>query len=750
MKKLTLLTLGLTAAVSTYAQQLNVPKDKQFEIITKNANNDGISKDEEQFTYAFKSLGKNAAGNNTFECKLVKAIMKDKGKTLLNTDSIHNTTLNSTSVLSPLAMLNKPFTIVVSPKGKVLSVDGVLPTLKAAIGQWNLQPEIEKQLIDNANGFRYTMQGLFFMFPEKSLAISPEWESKDSGIKFKLSSKSKNSIIVNSSKKDTNGYSIQNKYTIDPVTGLVQNAQSEIKYGKYPGGVSSAQKISNSITKTQTDTSWTNMAVKFSYWSTAIKNELGYDSVKIAAAFKANDQKFSKDRLYMVSKLGLIQQMRSETSYKRYDSLLLLTPNKYLEGTHHLFNKLGSALDKEGAAAAYDVSKYTYKTESFNEWLQNTLSQHFLSYDGAVNPLMSRSYELLEMFMNDKNPLYQQKAKPLYLWAITLKQPQNTALAIKNAAEYTKMSDAQMHDGNAGRYALLMYNILVKAKSQKEADTLLNHTIKKLEKYTTDVSNKNRYANQNILAHAWYLKYQAALGTDSTQALKYLAKAAGYSPKENKERVHISFYDRVFLNSKESYRDEYLNVLLKSGNEAEAMQVFAVHIDANPESLTEMRKVYKTRFPDKDFKSFMVNNVISNWKPAPDFKLKNIDGKEQSLGDFKDKWLVLDFWGTWCGPCKEELPGVNKFYLELAKGEHGNTNFLSIACRDEENRVKSFISANKYSIPVVMSDDKIELDYKITGYPSKILVSPEGKMLNVDFGKDWKKILKELNSIYTP
>ncbi|SMC96987.1 DUF6263 family protein [Pedobacter nyackensis] len=748
MKKITLLTLGLTAAVTTYAQQLNVPKNKQFEYITKNTHF-GTYKGEEQTTYAFKSLGKNASGNNVLECRLVKSIIKeDIGKSRLNTDSIHNTNLNNTSLLFPLAMLNKPFSVVVSPKGEVLSVDGIEPALKAAIAQWNLQPAIEKQLIDNANGFRYTMQGLFFLFPEKSLAISPEWENKDSGLKFKVGSKKNNSLIVNSSKKDTSGNSVQDKSAIDLVTGLKQTSQTEIKFGKMQGGVNGSQKISNSITKTKIDTSWINMRVKFSHWSTTIKNELGYDSVKIAAAFRANDQKFSKDQYYMVNKLSLIQQMRSETSYKIYDSLLLLTPNKYLEGTHHLFNKLGSALDKEGAASAYDVSKYTYKTESFNNWVQNSLAQYFLPYDDTANPLMAKSYELLELFMNDKDPLYREKIKPLYLWAMTEKQPQNTALVIKNAAEYTKMSDAQMHNGNAGRYALLMYNTLLKAKAQTEADSLLNYTIKKLEKYAADGSNPNRKAEQNILAHAWYLKYQTALATDSTKALKYLAKASAYSPKGETERAHISFYDRVFLKSKESYRDEYMNVLLKGGNTTEAMQLFAVQITANPESLAEMQKLYKTRFPNNDFKSFMVNNVINSWKTAPDFKLKNIDGKEQSLSDFKDKWLVLDFWGTWCGPCKEELPSVNKFYLELEEGKHGNTKFLSIACRDEENRVKTFINTNKYSIPVVMSDNKVEGDYKITGYPSKILVSPEGKMLNIDFGKDWKKVLKELNSIY--
>jgi thiol-disulfide isomerase/thioredoxin len=758
MKKLILLALGLTAATTTDAQLLNVPKNKQFEFVVKNAQH-GSFKSEEQFTYAFRSLGKNTAGNNVFECKLVKAILK-QGKEdlpLLNTDSIYNTTFNSTSVLFPLAILNERFSVTVSPKGKVLGVEGLQPVLKAAVSQWKLQPEIEKQLTDNAKGFISTIQGFFLQFPEQKIAVHPEWVDKDSGIKFKLAGNKSKSQVINSYKKDTSGYSIQGKYAFDPVTGLILNSQTETKYAekneaglteKYTGGGNSSQKISNNITKAQTDTSWVNMAVKFSYWSNALKNELGYDSLKVNIALKANEKKFGNDRYYMVSKLGMIQQMRTEHSYKVYDSLLLLTPNKYLEGTHHLSNKMYGALNKGGAKAAYDVSKYFYKTDLFNDWVQHTLAQDFLSDDDTPNPRMGKAYELLTLFMMDKDPLYQQKTKPLYLWAMAEQHQKNPVLLVKNAMEYTKMGDVQMHKGNGARYALLLYKLLLNAKTPTEADSLLNHIIKKLEKYTADPSNSSRYAEQNMLAYAWYLKYRATLGTDSSKAFQYLAKAADYSPKAKSEKAHSSFYDRVFLKSKESYRDEYMNALLKGGNETEAMQVFALHISVNPENLSEMQKLYKTRFPDKDFKSFMVNNVVSNWKTAPDFKLKKIDGKEQSLSDFKDKWLVIDFWGTWCGPCKEELPEVNKFYLELENGKHGNTNFLSIACSDKEEHVKAFISSNKYSIPVAMSDNKVERDYKISGYPSKILVSPEGKMLNIDFGKDWKKILKQLNSIY--
>lgn len=757
MKHLNALLLFLCMAHITSAQQLNIPKGKKFYYQT--SNNNKLMNDLETYSYSFFSKGKNAEGNTVLECSIVKALLKNQGITYFNTDSLRNTSFRSTAVFFPLAMLNQPFTVIVSPKGKVLKVEGVEQTLQNALDKWRLSPDISKNIVDNVKGnFGNTLQQMFFQFPEKDMQKSPEWENKDSGFSFKLNTNTPKSRIVSSTKKGEKDMLHRNKYALDPITGMIRNAAEQYSFTatsvtngdttSSKAEVLNTQKLLNNVMPVKNDPVWTEMAIMFSYWSRDLKSATGYDSAKVANAFKTYDQKFSTDRQYMLSKLGLIQQMRSKNSYKVYDSLLLLTPNKYLEGTHHLFNKLGEALDKKGPSAAYDVSKYVYKESSFNEWIQHSMSQSFLSYDNKPNPSAGRAYELLGLFMKDKDPLYQDKVKPLYLWVTAEREPQHKALAIKNAAEFIKMTDAQMHNGNGGRYALLLYGILAKAKAQTEADALLNHTIKKLEKYATDVKNPYRYAEQNMLAHAWYLKYQLTLSKDSTKALEYLGKAANYSPKTNNEKAHGSFYDRVFLKSKESYRQEYIDQLLKSGDEQQALKLIAVNINANPENLSEMQKVYKDRFPGKNFKSFFTQEVLASWNTAPDFKLKNIDGKEHSLTDYKNKWLVLDFWGTWCGPCKEELPSVNKFYTELAAGKHGDNNFLSIACRDQEDKVKAFVAQNKYSIPVAMSDDKIEYNYKITGYPSKILISPEGKMINIQFGKDWKAILKQLNAVY--
>ena len=493
------------------------------------------------------------------------------------------------------------------------------------------------------------------------------------------------------------------------------------------------------------------MAARFSYWSNYVKAESEADSMKVRQAIALYEKSFSDDPYFLVTKLNMIQRTRGRDNYKAYDDALMTTPNKALRGQDsHLHNKLGEALQREGATGAFDVSKYLYDKESFSSWLQQSFAQHYIyehQFDGREKVEKS-SDELLELFAREKNPVYQEKVRALYLWVKSKKELQNAQLQISTAKEILALNDRQMLEGNGGRYALLVYKQLMDLDQQNEARTLLDTTIGKLSRYTDNTHNKTRYENQNILAHAYYLKYLSASKEDSVAAMTLLAQAARYSPKNNNEKAYGSFYDRVFLKSRESYRQEYIDRLLSSGDEQQALNLIAVDINANPENLQEMQKIYTQRFPGKDFRAFFIKDVVGVWNNAPDFKLKNIDGKEHSLADFKDKWLILDFWGTWCGPCKEELPSVNQFYTELAAGQHGDNNFLSIACNDQEDKVKDFIAQHKYAIPVAMSDNQIERNYKITGYPSKILISPEGRMLNVQFGKDWKAILKALNTIY--
>ncbi len=755
-----ILSLSLYISSAVHAQQLNLPKGKKFHYLISRA--DKLSKDDDQFIYAFESLGKNTDGNIALKCILQKAVITNNGVKYLNTDSIRNTTFNSTAIFLPLAMLNKPFTVIVNPKGKVIKTEGLQETLKAALERWKLTPEISNSILVNAgSAFNQVLQPMFFEFPDQNFIKSPQWENKDSGLKFKFNA-SKGSRVITSTQTDAAGMKQKHRYDLNPNSGLIQNAAEIYNFSSKSvnndgdttvriGDVRLSQKLIAPAAIVKNDDLWVEMASRMSYWSNDLKTGAEYDSLKVKNVLNIYNEAFKDDPHFLVSKLSLTQQTRSNSNYQVYSDMLLTIPNKYLRGQDsHLHNKLGEALRKEGPQSAYEVSKYVYDKESFTSWLQQSFAQSFImehQFEGREQQ-EKNSNELLERFAADKNPIYINKTRALYLWVKAKQDKNNVKLQLQTAKSLNRMNDAQMLEGNGGRYSLLMYNQLLDAGKPLEADTLLNTAIVKLKRYAADSLSKTRYENQNLLAHAYYLKFLSVVRKDSTQALNYLSQAAQYSPKTGGEKAYGSFYDRVFLKSKESYRDEYIDHLLSNGNEAEALKLFALQVAVNPENMGEMQALYQRKFPNSDFKSFFISNIVGSWKSAPDFKLKNIDGKEHSLADYKNKWLVLDFWGTWCGPCKAELPEVNKFFVELAEGKHGDIKFLSVACYDTEPKVKSFIELNKYSIPVAMSDSKVERNYKISGYPSKILISPEGKMLQIQFGKDWKAILKQFNALY--
>ncbi len=282
----TLLTLLIAACTATaFSQQINVPKNKEFEIKSTNKNA-GPYKSDEEYVYAFKSLGKNAEGNSLFECKIVKVLIKDEnspGGVLLNTDSVRKTNFYSTAVLLPLAMLNQPFTVTVSPKGKVLGISDRAEYVKKRLGEWKIEQQYIDQTLGNADGdFASRLQNLFLELPDQKITVSSEWKSKNTDVPFKVTGSKGANMVINSNVTQKDGMVQNSKYLINTQTGLVESAMNTSKGPQidYTGTI----KLGNRLTRPQTDSAWVNMAAKMSYWSESLKRGTVYDSVKITSA----------------------------------------------------------------------------------------------------------------------------------------------------------------------------------------------------------------------------------------------------------------------------------------------------------------------------------------------------------------------------------------------------------------------------------------------------------------------------------
>lgn len=112
---------------------------------------------------------------------------------------------------------------------------------------------------------------------------------------------------------------------------------------------------------------------------------------------------------------------------------------------------------------------------------------------------------------------------------------------------------------------------------------------------------------------------------------------------------------------------------------------------------------------------------------APAFTLPDLTGRGVSLADFKGKVVVLDFWATWCPPCRKEIPDFISIQNEF--GARG-VQVIGIAL-DELPKVQAFARANGMNYPVLMGNDAITAQYGgIEGIPTTFIIDRKGKIVD--------------------
>ncbi len=116
---------------------------------------------------------------------------------------------------------------------------------------------------------------------------------------------------------------------------------------------------------------------------------------------------------------------------------------------------------------------------------------------------------------------------------------------------------------------------------------------------------------------------------------------------------------------------------------------------------------------------------------APDFTLTSLDGQKITLSSFKGKVVILDFWATWCPPCRAEIPGFVEIYN---KYKDAGLVIIGIAM-DSENKVRSFVKSNKVTYPVVLGNGQLANLYGgIEGIPTTFVIDKNGKIANMHVG----------------
>jgi cytochrome c biogenesis protein CcmG/thiol:disulfide interchange protein DsbE len=126
-------------------------------------------------------------------------------------------------------------------------------------------------------------------------------------------------------------------------------------------------------------------------------------------------------------------------------------------------------------------------------------------------------------------------------------------------------------------------------------------------------------------------------------------------------------------------------------------------------------------------KSYSNNgNELTKPVPAPDFTLPGIDGKPVKLSDYKGKVIILDFWATWCPPCKAEIPS----FIALADMFRDKGLVIIGAALDDESRVKAFAAQLKMNYPVCIANQDIASAYGgVRGIPTTFVIDKTGMIV---------------------
>lgn len=116
----------------------------------------------------------------------------------------------------------------------------------------------------------------------------------------------------------------------------------------------------------------------------------------------------------------------------------------------------------------------------------------------------------------------------------------------------------------------------------------------------------------------------------------------------------------------------------------------------------------------------------------PEFTLKDLEGNPKQLADFEAKVILVDFWGTWCGPCLLAMPDLEKLHQNY---KDKGLSVVGISVLDAPGKAEKYVTSKAYSYNFLVEGDKLARNLNLNTYPTIFILDKEGKVLHAEKGR---------------
>jgi len=362
----------------------------------------------------------------------------------------------------------------------------------------------------------------------------------------------------------------------------------------------------------------------------------------------------------------------------------------------------------------------------------STTDESLFTLKGKIGKLNSPAKIYLSYWMGGQEHL---DSTSLSNGNFTLKGPVNGPSAARLALDYSGNGF-----NSAARAGHLLYLYVEKGSIKLQSpDSLQNSVV------TSPIN----------LEYQSYLKHIGGLVQDI--AARMNAKFAAATPEQHQDTAFTSSLNREFrslLNERSQSQQQFAKEHPESFFSIVALsESVSSHIDVNliEPLFLAINEEYRNTDDGKAFaKRLNAAKMIGTGKKALDFTQNDTEGKPVNLSDFRGKYLLLDFWASWCGPCRMENPNLVKAY---AKYNDKGFEILGVSL-DKKDGKEDWLKAikNDKLTWTNVSDlnywnNEVSLLYGVRAVPQNYLIDPEGVIVAQNLrGEDLDKFLEELFS----